>query len=89
VSAPESEDRMFPDITPDSDLRTWLGKVAVRAGVELWEKPWVNMRASAATDAANKFPCHVCEAWFGHSEAITNRHYRQVAEDHFQKDTPS
>lgn len=76
---------MFPDITPESNLRTWLGKVAVRAGVELWEKPWVNMRASAATDAADKFPGHVCEAWFGHSEAIANKHYRQVKEDHFQK----
>jgi len=84
-AAPEGEDRIFPDITPKSNLRTWLGKLAARAGVELWEKPWVNMRASAVTDAADKFPSHVCEAWFGHSEAIANRHYRQVTEDHFQK----
>ena len=84
-AAPEGEDRVFPHVTPDSNLRTWLGKVAVRAGVELWEKPWVNMRASAATDAADKFPSHVCEAWLGHSEAIANRHYRQVTEEHFEK----
>lgn len=84
-AAAEGEDRMFPQITPGSNLRTWLGKVAARAGVELWEKPWVNMRASAATDAADKFPGHVCESWFGHSEAIANRHYRQVTEDHFHK----
>ena len=84
-AAHEGEDRVFPDITPESNLRTWLGKLAVRAGIELWEKPWVNMRASAVTDAADKFPGHVCEAWFGHSEAIANRHYRQVTEDHFQK----
>jgi len=84
-AAPEGEDRIFPDITPKSNLRTWLGKVAVRAGVELWEKPFVNMWASAATDAADKFPGDVCEAWFGHSEAIANRHCRQVTEEHFQK----
>jgi len=84
-AAAEGEDRMFPDITPDSNRRTWLGKLAARAGIELWEKPWVNMRASAVTDAADKFPGHVCEAWFGHSEAIANRHYRQVTEEHFQK----
>jgi len=84
-AAPEGEDRIFPDITPKSNRRTWLGKLAARAGVELWEKPWVNMRASAVTDAADKFPGHVCEAWFGHSEAIANRHYRQVTEEHFQK----
>jgi len=84
-AAPEGEDRMFPDITPESNRRTWLGKLAARAGAELWEKPWVNMRASAVTDAADKFPGHVCEAWFGHSEAIANRHYRQVTEQHFQK----
>ena len=41
----------FPDITPDSNRRTWLGKLAARAGLELWEKPWVNMRASAVTGA--------------------------------------
>ena len=85
VAAPEREDRIFPNITPETNLRTWLGKLADRAGVELWEKPWVNMRASAATDAADVFPSHICEAWFGHSEAIANRHYRQVTEDHFQK----
>lgn len=84
-AAGEGADRIFPQVTPDSNLRTWLGKVATRAGVELWEKPWVNMRASAATDAADKFPSHVCESWFGHSEAIANRHYRQVTEDHFHK----
>ena len=84
-AAPEGEDRVFPNITPESNLRMWLGKVAVRAGVELWEKPWVNMRAAAVTDAADKFPGHVCEAWFGHSEVIANKHYRQVKEEHFQK----
>ena len=83
--APDGQDRIFPDVTPDSNLRTWLGKLATRAGVELWEKPWVNLRASAVTDAADQYPSHVCEAWFGHSEAIANRHYRQVTEDHFQK----
>ena len=41
--------------------------------------------ASAVTDAADKFPSHACEAWFGRSEAIANRHYRQVTEEHFQK----
>ncbi len=59
--------------------------LATRAGVDLWEKPFVNMRASAVTDAADKFSGHVCEAWFGHSEAIANRHYRQVTEEHFRK----
>ena len=85
VAAPEGEDRIFPNITPETNLRTWLGKLADRAGVELWEKPWVNCRASAATDAADVFPSYVCEAFFGHSEAIANRHYRIVREEHFRK----
>lgn len=44
VAAPEGEDRILPNITPKSNRRTWLGKLAARAGVQLWEKPWVNMR---------------------------------------------
>ncbi|GEM_PF-2223361 len=75
---------------PDGRRRSiQLGKVtqkaAARVGVELWERPWVNMRASAATDAADKFPGHVCESSCGHSEAIAKRHYRQVTEEHFQE----
>lgn len=84
-AAPEGEDRIFPDITPKSNRRTWLGKLAARAGVELWEKPWVNMRASAVTDEADETPGHVCETWFGHSEAIADQHYRQTLERHYAK----
>lgn len=83
-AAPEGEDRIFPDITLTSNKRTWLGKLAILAGIELWEKPWVNMRAAAVTDGADRHPNHVCEAWFGHSDAIANKHYRQVTEAHFQ-----
>jgi hypothetical protein len=34
----------------DINLRTQLGRIAVKAGITLWERPWQNMRASRQTE---------------------------------------
>jgi hypothetical protein len=43
------------------------------------------MRASRATELADKYPSHVCAAWLGHTEAVADEFYRQVTDDHFAK----
>jgi hypothetical protein len=60
----------------NANLRTRLGRIA-RAGVTLWEKPFVNMRASCATELAQSYPSYVVTAWMGHSRAIAEAHYWQ------------
>jgi integrase len=47
--APEGEDRIFPEIHETKSLGSWIKKLAARAGVALWEKPFQNMRSSCAT----------------------------------------
>ena len=85
-NAPEGEDRIFPEIHEKKSMGSWIAKLANRAGVALWEKPFQNMRSSCETDLIDSgTPNHVCEAWLGHTERIANKHYRPVTEDHFAK----
>ena len=71
----------------NANLRTQLGRIARKAGVVLWDKPFVNMRASCATELAQSYPAYVATAWLGHTQAIAEAHYWQVTEDHFKKAT--
>ena len=68
-------------------MGSWIEKLANRAGVALWEKPFQNMRASCSTDLADKYPSKVCAEWLGHTEQVADKHYRQVTEAHFQSAT--
>ena len=69
----------------NANLRTQLGRIARKAGVVMWEKPFVNMRASCATELAKSYPAYVVTAWLGHSQAVAEAHYWQVTEDHLRK----
>ena len=55
-----------------------LHQIAHRAGVKLWPKPFVNMRASRATELADLFPLDVWAARLGPTERIADAFYRQV-----------
>jgi integrase len=69
----------------NANLRTQLHRIARRAGVAMWDKPFVNMRASCATELAQKYPAYVVTAWLGHLQAVAEAHYWQVTEEHFKK----
>ena len=62
-----------------------LHQIAHRAGVKLWPKPFINMRASCATDLVQRYPQHVVTAWLGHTREIAESHYWQVTEDHYRQ----
>lgn len=67
------------------NLRTHLLRLIDRAGLNPWPKLWQNLRASAATDMANRFPSYVAAEWLGHTEAIAQAHYWQVTPEHFRQ----
>lgn len=67
------------------NLGTQLARIARRAGVPIWGKAFINLRASRATELAEDYPSHVAAAWLGHSVAIADAHYRQVTEAHFER----
>jgi len=62
-----------------------LRQIAHRAGVKWWPKPFVNMRASCATDLVQRYPHYVVTQWLGHTREIAESHYWQVTEDHYRQ----
>lgn len=69
----------------ETNLRTQFGRICRKAGVPMPPKPFVNLRASKATELVENYPSHVAAAWLGHSEKIADAHYRQVNEQHFAR----
>jgi integrase len=67
------------------NLRTTFTKIVKRAGFDPWPKLWHNLRASAETDLAERFPMHVVCKWLGHGKLIAQEHYLQVTDEHFVK----
>lgn len=62
-----------------TEWRRWLITAIKDAKLTPWAKAWQNLRASARTDAERKgFPNYVCNAWFGHSAKVAERHYLMV-----------
>ncbi len=56
-----------------------------RAGVEPWPKLFVNLRATRASELAERFPAHVAASWLGHSPKIALKHYLMTTENHFAR----
>ena len=73
--AGEGEERLFPGMTPKTNLGTTLGKIIDRAGVGPLPKPFTNLRASRATDLRHRHPGHLVTRWLGHSEAVEQEFY--------------
>lgn len=67
----------------DSNYGVLLGKLVRRAGIEMWAKPWQNLRSTCETELAERFPIHVVRAWLGNSQPVAVKHYLQLTDDHF------
>ena len=67
------------------NLRTQLGRIASKAGLPLWSKPWQNCRSSRETELAEEYPIEVVCEWIGNSPAVASRHYLQVTDAHFAR----
>jgi hypothetical protein len=67
------------------NLRTQLCRIIRKAKLEPWPKIFQNLRATRATELADKFPTHVAADWLGHSTTIADKHYRQTTAEHFAR----
>ena len=77
-AAQEGIDRVYPEFTSKKSLGAFIAKLATRAGIALWVKPFQNMRSSRATELIEIYPAHVVNAWLGRTEAVAMAHYRQM-----------
>ena len=65
------------------NLRQHLLRLIDKAGLQPWPRLFHNLRASAQTDLANRFPIHVVCEWLGNTAGIAAEHYLQVTDAHF------
>jgi integrase len=56
-----------------------------RAGVKVWPKLLVNMRASRETELMQAHPEHVVHAWLGNSKEVAEDHYLMVTDSDFDR----
>ena len=66
-------------------LRKQLVQIVKHAGLELWPKPFQNMRATRETELADKFSAHVVCRWIGNSQIVAAKHYLQVTDEHYER----
>ena len=79
---PEESD-IPPVISPKKSLSSWIHKVANRAGVKLWKKPFQNCRSSRDTELRKMFPEYLVNRWIGHTQQVAEAHYTQVLPSDF------
>lgn len=79
------EDRVFPFIGKESNLRTRLLRAIDRAGLTPWPRAWHNLRASCQTDLEDFLPTHVACRFMGNSPSTSRKHYLQTKHEHWLK----
>ncbi len=65
------------------NLRTQFERIIANAGEQQWPRLFHALRASCATDWAERFPAHTTARWLGHSPLIAAQHYLQTRDAHF------
>ena len=68
----------------NTNLGTQLRRIIAKAGLKPWPKLWQNLRATRETELAETYPIHVVCAWIGNSQAVAQKHYLQVTDEHFE-----
>jgi len=69
----------------NANLRTQLGRIARRAGITLWPKPFQNCRSTRESELCETFPEYVAAAWIGNSPKVARKHYLQITDEHFKR----
>ena len=68
----------------NSNLRTQLERIIIKAGLTPWPKLFQNLRATRQTELAEKYPMHVVCDWICNSQAVAAKLYLQTTDDHFE-----
>ena len=67
------------------NLRTEMGRLIKRAGLEQWPRMFHALRSSCETDLAAEFPLHVVTGWLGNTPKVALKHYLMATEADFQR----
>ena len=85
--ADEGATWVIPMLTgqPSKNLGTTFKKIIRHAGVEVWPKPFQNLRSSRQTELEQDYPTYVVCRWLGNTPSVALKHYLTVTDDHHQK----
>lgn len=64
---------------------TQFKRFVARAGVEMWEKAFQNLRMSRATELREQFNSDIVCKWMGHTEVVARAHYVVLRDDDFER----
>jgi integrase len=67
------------------NLRKPFQDIIARAGVEIWPKPFQNLRSTRQTELARDYPMHVVCSWLGNTVPVANEHYLQVTDADYRQ----
>ena len=82
-AAPEGATLMFPEHqVSGTALTKKLRKACESASINLWRRPWQNMRATRVNELLEEYPIKTVADWLGHSPQVALDHYAQVIKEH-------
>ncbi len=72
-----------------STLRTEFFATLKRAEVDAWPRPWQVLRQSCATEWKQTHPAYAVDAWMGHSQDVSEKHYLTIPDSLWNSVTES
>ena len=67
------------------NLRTTLEKIVHRAGLEIFPRPFDNLRMTRSNEVYREFGAFAESQWIGHSSRVRADHYLMITDDDFHK----
>jgi len=84
-AAPEGAEMVVARYRSNQNLGTVLKKIIARAGLEVWPKPFQNLRSTRETELAREHPIHVVCSWIGNTNKVAMEHYLQVTDEDYRR----
>ena len=82
----DGEEYVVPLVRSTGNLRTHAVRLMKKAGVQVWPKPFQNLRASKEMDLLQEgYESFVVYRWIGHTAAVARDHYLKVTDAHFDR----
>ena len=69
----------------NQNLGPVLKKIVAKAGLDVWPKPFQNLRSTRETELAKEYPMHVVCCWIGNTNKVAMEHYLQVTDEDYAR----
>jgi integrase len=84
-SAAEGAEMVVGRYRAKQNLGTVLKKIVAKAGLDVWPKPFQNLRSTRQTELMKEYPIHVVCCWLGNTSKVAMEHYLQVTDEDYAR----